>query len=86
MPQAIAAHPITNEARRPRNLGKIGNDEIHPVFKHKVEFILTDLGKLGWEPKIIFARPSAEYFTRTRGKSRLPAYLTFRAQKRVVST
>jgi hypothetical protein len=31
-------------------------DELHPVFRHKVRLILTDLSKLGWEPKIVFAR------------------------------
>jgi hypothetical protein len=35
-------------------------NELHPVFKHKVELILTDLGKLGWEPKIVFARRTEE--------------------------
>ena len=35
-------------------------DELHPVFKHRVELILADLRKLGWEPKIVFARRTEE--------------------------
>ena len=35
-------------------------DELHPVFRHKVELILTDLRKLGWQPKIVFARRTEE--------------------------
>ena len=35
-------------------------DELHPVFRPKVEHILTDLRKLGWEPKIVFARRTEE--------------------------
>jgi len=35
-------------------------DELHPVFRHKVELILADLQKLGWQPKIIFARRTEE--------------------------
>jgi hypothetical protein len=35
-------------------------NELHPVFKHRVELILADLRKLGWEPRIIFARRSEE--------------------------
>ena len=35
-------------------------DELHPVFRPKVEHILTDLRKLGWEPKIVFARSTEE--------------------------
>jgi hypothetical protein len=35
-------------------------DELHPVFRHRVELILADLRKLGWQPKIIFARRTEE--------------------------
>jgi hypothetical protein len=35
-------------------------DELHPVFRHRVELILADLNKLGWRPKIIFARRTEE--------------------------
>jgi len=35
-------------------------NELHPVFRHTVELILNDLRKLGWEPKIIFARRTEE--------------------------
>ena len=31
-------------------------DELHPVFKQKIILILADLRKLGWDPKIVFAR------------------------------
>ena len=35
-------------------------DELHPVFREKVKLILVDLRRLGWEPKIIFARRTEE--------------------------
>lgn len=35
-------------------------NELHPVFKHRVELILIDLRKLGWDPTIVFARRTEE--------------------------
>jgi hypothetical protein len=35
-------------------------NELHPIFMHKVELILFDLKKLGWQPKIIYARRTEE--------------------------
>lgn len=35
-------------------------NELHPVFRHKVELILVDLQKAGWKPKIVFARRTEE--------------------------
>jgi len=35
-------------------------DELHPVFRYKVELILTGLRKQGWHPKIVWARRTEE--------------------------
>ena len=35
-------------------------DELHPVFRARVDSILADLRNLGWEPVIVFARRTRE--------------------------
>lgn len=54
------AHSHQHGKAQPQKTQQDLLNELHPVFKHKVELILVDLRKLGWQPKIIFARRTEE--------------------------
>jgi hypothetical protein len=58
--QAHHAHAHTKPKKQSEKTQQDLLDELHPIFKHKVELILADLAKAGWEPKIVFARRTEE--------------------------
>jgi len=54
------AHLHQGEKRQSQKSQQDLLNELHPVFRHNVELILGDLRKLGWQPKIIYARRTEE--------------------------
>jgi len=63
MSEQRKAHPAHTRQHAKTQHEKSQEDllnELHPVFKEKVNLILVDLRKIGWEPKIIFARRTEE--------------------------
>jgi hypothetical protein len=59
-PQMARTHGHQHEKAQSQKSQQDLLNELHPVFKHKVGLILSHLGKLGWQPKIIYARRTEE--------------------------
>lgn len=74
---------MANEKQQSKKTQQDLLNELHPVFKHKVELILADLQVLGWHPTIVFARRTLEQQRDAIRRGASPTMLSWHVQQTI---